>query len=122
MTDLRFRRAIPTATPDPNRPSWCEADETAAVGTITVRPYARQHETTPGHRVVLPGVLKLPLVNGEVTLANAEPGHLIIKEDGIAQGRRDGWIVLVPDVAGIVDDCDLPAIDPATLTPEAVVP
>lgn len=117
MTDLRFRRAIPTATPDPNRPSWCEADETAAVGTITVRPYARQHETTPGHRVVLPGVLKLPLVNGEATLADAEPGYWIVQELGIAQGRRDGWIVLVPDVAGIVDDCDLPVIDPATLEP-----
>ena len=115
MTTLRFRRAIPVAIPDPLRPAWCEPDETAAVGVIELRPHARQHETAGGHRVVLPALLTLALVAGEATV-DVEPGHWQVRER-IRAGAAQPWTVLVPDAVGIVDDCDLVIIDPATLTP-----
>ena len=115
MTTLRFRRAIPVAIPDPLRPAWCEPDETAAVGVIELRPHARQHETAGGHRVVLPALLTLALVAGEATV-DVEPGHWQVRER-IRAGAAQPWTVLVPDAVGVVDDCDLVIIDPATLTP-----
>ena len=117
MTTLRFRRAIPVAIPDPLRPAWCEPDETAAVGVIELRPHARQHETAGGHRVVLPALLTLALVAGEATV-DVEPGHWQVRER-IRAGAAQPWTVLVPDAVGILDDCDLATIDPATLAPEA---
>ena len=121
MTTLRFRRAIPVAIPDPLRPAWCEPDETAAVGVIELRPHARQHETAGGHRVVLPALLPLALVAGEATV-DVEPGHWQVRER-IRAGAAQQWTVLVPDAVGILDDCDLVRVDPATLTPaESAVP
>lgn len=118
MTTLRFRRAVAVATPDPGRPAWCEVDEAPAVGVIRLTMHAAQHETEPAHRVVLASRLVLPLVSGEVSV-DVEPGYWLVSEVGISSGRRDSWLILVPDSESVVDDCDLPAIDPTTLDPAA---
>jgi hypothetical protein len=111
MPVIRFVRTAPTAVGIP-RP---------ATGKFRFRP--SKARTIPGSpdNVVTPVPFAEPLTAGtlDVTLEPTGPGWAWRVDESVDGIRDVTYFVVVPDVAGPLDDADLVRVDPATLAPDA---
>jgi hypothetical protein len=92
-----------------------------ASGRLRFRPStARTIDGAPDN-VVTPVPFNVALIAGaaDVTLAPTAAGWAWRVDESVDGIRDESYFVLVPDVAGPVDDADLVRVNPGTLAPQA---